>query len=79
MSCDPERNAAIGRRAAEAIVRRAARENTSVVCQLDEIDVCRQQFYKWAKGCAPSAAVLASMVAAGYDVRHILVGCKQQL
>ena len=65
----------IGRRAAEAIAETAYRvEGISIAAEMENIGVCRQQFYGYEKGAAPDAVILARMAEAGYDVMYILTG-----
>lgn len=68
-------NAAIARRAAEEVVRRANARNVSLRAEVECIGVLRPGFYKWERGrCAPSARVLSHMAGEGYDVIYILTG-----
>ena len=71
---DKQKRTEIGRRAANAIMRRAGDENTTLSRQFNLIDTHYQYLYRWMRGGMPGADVLANMAESGYDIHYILTG-----
>lgn len=65
----------IGKRAAEAIRKKANDNDTSYAVELRRICISREQLYQWEHGkCDPTGKMLQQMALAGYDVVWILTG-----